>query len=187
MTTLLRSLIAALLLVSLAILPACSSRQAVADQLSTQDRPPDDFAMAMTVLAPAKGTMRADAFPRGQRPARYLLGADGSLAVAQGLGASTRDFPPVVRVLRDAQRQEIWAMVKDAGLLRADAPGRQRGSETGGDAIDPFKAGVENPDRPIALLAIQYGRERDYFRIGLPESPKVEALADRLAALAWVR
>jgi hypothetical protein len=165
----------------------CSSRQEVADRLSTQDRPPEDFALALTVLTPAKQALRPDQLPRGQRPARYLMGANGALAVSQGIGASTRDFPPVVRVLRDAQRQEIWAMIKDAGLLRSDAPGRQRGSETGGDAVDPFKFGVENPDRPIALLAIQFGRERDYFRIGLPEEPKVEALADRLAALAWIR
>lgn len=177
------------LLASLCALPlgACSSRQAVADRLATQEAPPADFALALTVLTPSRDAIRPDRLPRGQRPARYLLGADGSLAVSQGLGASTRDFPPVVRVLREAQRQEIWTMVKDAGLLKPDAPGRQRGSETGGDAVDPFKRGVEDPDRPLALLAIQYDRERDYFRIGLPEEPKLEAIADKLAAYAWIR
>lgn len=185
-------ILATMLLSSVALAPmctlaGCSSRQQVADTVSKQDRPPEDFALALTVLAPSKKALRSDTLPRGQRPARYLLAADGSLRVSQGVGASTRDFPPVVRVLRDAQRQEIWAMIKDAGLLKADAPGRQRGSETGGDAVDPFKIGVEDPDRPIALLAIQYSRERDYFRVGMPEEPKLEALADRLAALAWIR
>src|SRR5437868_1660258 len=103
---------AALILASvLACAPACSShRQEVADQLTPQASPPADFALALTILAPSK--TRADKLPRGQRPARYLLAADGALRASQGMGASTLDFPPVVRNLRDAQRQEIWAMVK---------------------------------------------------------------------------
>lgn len=160
----------------------CTSREAVAARMVSRERAPDDFAMAVTVSAPSGS---AAGLPRGQRPARYILEADGSLRVATGLGATTGTFPPVTVVLRDAQRQRVWSLVREAGFF--DRLPAARTAAGGPDLAEWTTPRPEDPREPVATIAVQFDRERDAYRLVLSEEPAAAALIDELAAMAWVR
>ena len=72
-------------------------------------RRPADFALSVNVYGPAGAPERA------LRPGRYLVEADGLLrAVARNGDGS---FPPPARQLPPSAFDELWAMVRQSGIL----------------------------------------------------------------------
>lgn len=144
------------------------------------DRAPDDFALSITVVGPASGAEPAEDLPRAQRPARYLVEADGILRAAVGPGSTPRVFPRETRQLNKAQVQRLWRLVGETGLLQPTTLTRIDNTET----FFPQRA------RPTALVYIHQQGEGSHYAVRLPvgdaESPAVAQLIDEVAALAWI-
>lgn len=210
MFTALRIALAALwAAMALGSLSACTSRAEVAQRAAQAESVPPDFSLAITVIAPARGAVQPATLPRGLRPARYILEPDGTLRVALGAGATRATYPFPTRIISDAGRAEIWSRSKTLGLLDVDSPFRASQSEAGGDPVPPLArivaaqnippsntppnttadaapAAPKTPS-PVALVAISYRGQRDFFSIPFDQSPALGELTDLLAAYAWVR
>lgn len=156
---------------ALLVLCGCQS----APDLSRLVDRPEDFTVAVTVHNPdaPAGT------PRHLRPARFVLEADSVLRWSPG--ATPRGFPPPIRTLTPAQHTEIWALVRESGLLEPDVPYLVYG---------PVTLGSEELDGPVALIEIAFAGVQASSQIPLDrssdESVLAERLVDRLAELAFV-
>jgi len=128
--------------------------------------PPDDFALAVTLL----GTSAEG--PEALRPAWYIVEPDGTLRVALGERRPISPPPRPVRRLSHRDRQALWADAAD--LAAAGAPV----SEGPADLADPT---------PHALVYLAAGGERRTVRIDLERGGETVArVADRLRRLGWV-
>lgn len=197
----------------LASFPACTSRSEVAQRAAEAPEVPTDFSLAITVIAPPRGAVQPATLPRGLRPARYILEADGTLRVALGAGATRATYPPPTRIINDARRAEVWSRSKALGLLDPDSAFRTSQSEAGGDPVPPLtriiaaqnnlssntppttppntpadaRPAAPKTASPVALIAISYRGQRDFFSIPFDQLPALSELTDLLAAYAWVR
>ncbi len=138
---------------------------------------PADFSLDALVLVP-EGSEPSPSTPRARRPARYQLEPDGSLRAALGVGVGPDTIPALARRLTPSERDGLWRLARDAGLLGQDVPGRI----SWGGTWDPPPIGAS------AILSVTHDGHR--VHVGAPlafggGSPEVEALLDRLAALAW--
>ncbi|MEZ6244028.1 MAG: hypothetical protein R3B57_13410 [Phycisphaerales bacterium] len=138
---------------------------------------PEDFSIDALVVIPDGAEPTPDT-PRSRRPGRYQLSPDGSLRVALGSGVGTDTIPALARRLTREERGDLWRLTRAAGLIDDDPPGRIAWGETW-DAP---------PIGASAILSITHDGRR--VHVGAPlelsgGSPGVEALIDRLAALAW--
>ena len=165
------------------VLPGCSSRPMVRSEPESvvlSDEAPADFTLSVTVLGPATETAEIAETPRALRPGRYIVGADGVLRAAVGPGATPRVFPRQTRQLDTAQRQRLWRVVVNTGLLDGV-------TLTGIDNTETF---FPNRSRPTALVYVRQGGESFHFAVRLPvgdaESEAVVQLLDELAELAWI-
>ena len=137
-----------------------------------EDRPAD-FALGLTVYTPEAPARRP-----GQRAARYAVGPDGLLRTATGQGATVRVHPPVARQLTRAERDELWAAVREAGFDAAPAPLRVASPET-----------FEAPSgRRVYLVEVTADGRRRAVAMpeGEPETEPFIDLADLLARWSWV-
>ena len=138
---------------------------------------PRDFSLDALVVVP-DGSEASPSAPRSRRPGRYQLAPDGSLRVALGPGVDAETIPALARRLTPAERDELYRLTGEAGLLEDDPPGR---IAWGGTWQAP-------PVGASAIVSVTHGGRR--VHVGAPlgaryGSPRVEALVDRLAALAW--
>jgi hypothetical protein len=180
---------------ALASAPGCASRESRIAEAAKAPAAPADFALAITVVTPIKSATQPQTLPRSQRPARYILEPDGTLRIALGGGSTTTTYPPPTRLLSSARREDVWNLVKAAGLLEPEVPGRLRGSDssvplgtqTGGEPISMLDPTATPPKTPTALIVLSANGVRDFYRIAFDESPNLAALTDRLAAYGWVR
>lgn len=144
------------------------------------DAAPEDFALSVTVIAPASNDDPVDEMPRPQRPARYIIEPDGVLRAAIGPGATPRVFPRRTRLLDAAQVRRLWRLVGETGLYEAT-------TLTGIDNTETF---FPQRSRPTALVYIRQQGVGSHFAVRLPvgdtESAAVGQLIDELAELAWV-
>jgi len=139
----------------------------------TRDTPPAAFGLSVTVI-------RGDAATPNplHRPARYVLEADGWLRAGTGPGATRETLPPRVRRLTHTQRQRLWDLTRDSGLLDPDCPVRI----ASGDGPIPTRA------HPLLLVTAETGRGRFSCAVALesvlgePYEPMLEALS----GWAWV-
>lgn len=163
-------------------LAGCSSTAQVKERtnlrLAEADAPPADFTVAFTVLAPASsdGNPRV---PRGKRPARYVMEADGVLRSAVGMACSEETFPPRTRQLTKEQVKALWDEMRRGGLLDADHP----------DMIGPAPSAEALGTR--TTFVVSYAALGRHRRLAVPDSGSVSSeaaagLADRLAALSWI-
>jgi hypothetical protein len=158
---------------AMVVLAACAAGPS---GLPSDDRAPADFALGVTVLAPADAGAGA---PRGARPARFIVQPDGVLHAAEG-PVTERTFPPAVRWLTSEQVERLWWELRDSGLVggAADAPPHPAAPPPGATA-------------PAYVVSWLMNGRRGTARVDANRSPpeRVEAarrLADRLAALAWM-
>jgi hypothetical protein len=175
--------------------PGCASRESRIAEAAKAPAAPADFALAITVVTPIKSATQPQTLPRAQRPARYILEPDGTLRIALGGGSTSTTYPPPTRLLSDARREDVWNLVKAAGLLEPEVPGRLRGTDTsvplgtqtGGEPISMLDPTAAAPKTPTALIVLSANGVRDFYRIAFDESPNLATLTDRLAAYGWVR
>jgi hypothetical protein len=166
----------------LTLLGACSSPPRVAPPAGTpvpQERP-SDFVLAATVLAGAR-TGDPAGLPRSLQPARYIVEADGALRAATGPGSDEQTFPPRSRQLSPREFDQLWALVRDSGLLDPACPAR---------VDDPSTIERAGP-RTTALLWVSYADTAATLRVPLdrtgPQALPTERIVDRLAQWAWVK
>lgn len=164
MTTLLCALLACLM--------GCATTPAPGDRPLPEARP-GDFTLGITVLGPQRGIERA-----GQRPARYLVGADGWLRVAVGPGAKESVHPTLTRRLSNDQRDLLWGLTRSAGIETVGPPLRIQSPES-------FQAPA---GRRVYL--VQFKGDGRRISLAMPEgetgTEPFAALADRLADWSWV-
>ncbi len=141
--------------------------------------PPPDFTLGITVVVRENAKVDKDprTIARPYRPGRYILEPDGQLRVAIGTGARPATYPPAMRRLTAAQRDEIWNLALKAGYLGIPRE----------DSIDPEVAPVV-VSRPTALVYIVADAARRGTQVTLdaPNAEPTRVLIDRLAELAWV-
>ncbi|MFI4896359.1 MAG: hypothetical protein ACIARR_00875 [Phycisphaerales bacterium JB059] len=139
---------------------------------------PADFSLDALVRDPAG---RGEGAKRWRRPARYLVGADGTLRVAFGPGVNERTIPRLARTLDAGQLDELWAMVEAAELTRPDSA---RAIEWGDTWAPPA-------NEPSVVLSVTANGRRVHRAAALGASsglgaPRIEALLDRLGAWSWM-
>ena len=144
-------------------------------QTPPDDRP-SDLAMAATVFGP-RVPLPDVALPRSLQPARYIIEADGVLRAGKG----SVGYPPAARRLTPRQRDQLWRVIRDSGLLDEGNPAQIE---------DPEEA-VRSGDKTTAMMYISYGGKRMTLRVLLDRSSndaiEAERFVDRLAELAWIR
>ncbi len=79
---------------------------------SGETRPPEDFALAVTVMG-EEGTTNWLL-----QPARFVVEPDGVLRAATGAGVGPSVYPPRTRRLTQAQMNDLYAVVVRSGLDR---------------------------------------------------------------------
>lgn len=144
----------------------------------TLEEPPPDFALAVTVNAPA-GAHRNPEVPRWRRPARYIVEADRELRAATGPGVDQETFPRRTRRLTHDQTKSVWRLLRDSGFLDASHPAivgmvPQRYDELDTRYVVSYT--VRGVTRTLVIDA---------------DTPTVDAeaaslLVDQLARLAWI-
>ncbi len=134
---------------------------------------PGDFALGVTVL----GTREAPRQPRSQRPAQYILEADGVLRVAIGAGVDPATFPPRVRRLSARQTDRLWTLAQAGNFTSPDHPARL-------SDITSFRP---TPREGWAILDISANAQRQALAVRVEEDAAATQLIDELAALAWIR
>jgi hypothetical protein len=144
---------------------------------------PAGLTIGATVRAPAGadpgGTVRP---PRELRPARYHLETDSWLRVATGpvLATPAAGFPPKVRRVTPQQADQIWLLVRDAGLHVPDHPGNR----------EDFTPPPPHPTLTSAVFEVTTDFRPRMIVVLLdgatPESAAAKLLLDRLADLAWI-
>ncbi len=159
-------------LVVVALLGGCASASPMGATIA-----PQDFSLDAVVVTP-EGAEPGRHTPRARRPGRYQLAPDGSLLVALGAGVGTDTIPVLARRLTPSERDGLWRLADSAGLFETDPPGRIAWGET-------WEA---PPIGASAIVSVTHDGRR--VHVGAPlgaggGSPRVEALIDRLAALAW--
>lgn len=139
---------------------------------------PLDFALAITVFAPARA-LRNPETPPGSRPARYVMEADWVLRSNVTPDPSPEDFPPATRVLPREEVRALWDALRESGLLDP-AP----------EVVVASPALYRPPARRTTWL-VGYGAEGRRRAVaiteGTPEAAAAAALADRVARLAFER
>lgn len=162
------------------LLPAaCTPRSEIIRRTLESETPPEDFALAVTVVAPAG---RRD-LAREDRPARHVLEPDGTLRVLIGPGTARAEYPPIVRVLSPEQRQELWTLTREAGLnLDTDQAWRMPPEPA---SFQGVLAPNQMPAEPSAVVSASLGQVRERWMIPTSE-PGVRALVTRLSDLAWI-
>lgn len=146
-------------------------------------RAPEDFALAVTVFPPEDSIdpVGLEDLPRAQRPAHYLIGADGVLHTSVGLGVSPARVPRPTRRVPAEERDRLWRLVDESGILREDNP----------FAVDAPLLYQRFDRRSTALVEVTGGGTTEAVAIDLeaqdPDSSAAWLLVDRLAALSWIR
>ncbi|MFG0306220.1 MAG: hypothetical protein ACF8Q5_08410 [Phycisphaerales bacterium JB040] len=118
----------------IACLGACSTPRPARDTV------PPAFEASLTVLHDRGEPVPDDAGPLA--PARFVVEADGWLRAGRGTGVSRATLPPRVRRLPTDDRDRLWELVRQSGLL---------------DPNDPVRIASGNgplPDRARPLLVI---------------------------------
>ncbi len=155
---------------AIALLVGCSSTPA-----PVPEQAPPDFTVSITVLdKPGSRAQR----PRDQRAARYVLGPDRTLRALVGRTTRVTQYPPPMRQLRDAQYQEVWQFVRQAGYL--DLPDTAHIAES--ETIDPQ---VKKPTAVVYVRADDRQRSA-IIELDATDAGTTRALIDKLGALAWV-
>lgn len=143
---------------------------AVVNVTDTRDVPPGDFSVSVTVFNPSSRPNT----PPFRRPARYILAPDWVLRVAIGPGCTEQTYPPAIRTLRAAEVEEVWKLVRDAGLTTEGTPGRIATT-----------ADFHAPDRGTSYLVSTRADEvRRSFAYD-PGNPATRRLIEKLASLSW--
>ncbi len=155
----------------LAALQACSS-----STRSDARSAPEDFALALTVLADASETSPDSAAPP-LRSAWYLVEADALLRAAVGDRLPTSPTPPVLRQLTPAEMDELW--------LAAEPFARSRSVVAESGANDAPRPG-DLPGTAILYLHADGKRSASRFdlRAQTPQAQATRELASRLARWA---
>ena len=156
----------------LSVTVGCSSAQ------RSGERRPTDFTLDALVVNPESALGET---PRWRRQARYVLEADGELRVAVGPGVGDRTIPRRTRKLGPGERDEVWTLTRDAGLLEAESP-----------RVVPWGQTWRAPPGEVsAVFSVTGGGRRVHSAAPMGASsglgaPRVEALLDRLGELAWI-
>lgn len=169
--------------VAIVVLGACSS-DGQQRSAGTSRAVPGDFALEVTVYSPPVPAARIEDLPRTTRPGRYVLEADGTLRSVHGPESDRWPFVPMTRQLTPMQREHVWRLARDAGLLDTDHPGR----------LESAGAAIIGRSQPTAIIeTVGLGR-RLVMAVALdrPDGSSLVAaddattrLIDRLAQLAW--
>ncbi len=164
--------------ITLVLAGICLSLAGCAGSARVSEARPSDFTLDALVTNPRAAQEQP---PRFRRPARYVVGADGQLRVALGAGVSEATIPRLTRTLDPAQLDRIWSLVTDAGLADPDSA----------YAIDWGQTWDGPRGEPAAVISVTRGGRRVHSGVPLGASsglgaPRVEALLDELAGLAWI-
>jgi hypothetical protein len=119
----------------------------------------------------------------GPRGAWYLVEADGTLRASLGTRTLQSPAPPIVRVLSDAQWDEVWVLARDAART-AEAAGpapssSENATPTGAEPLFNASSAVASA---MGLEVRAAGVTR---RVPNPDAATAAALEARLRALAW--
>ncbi len=164
--------------ITLVLAGICLSLAGCAGAARVPDARPSDFTLDALVTNPHATDV---SLPRFRRPARYDVDADGELRVAVGAGVSEETIPRRTRTLDPAQLDRIWLLVTGAGLTDPDSA----------YAIDWGRTWEGPRGEPTAVISVTRGGRRVHSGVPLGASsglgaPRVEALLDELAGLAWI-
>lgn len=134
---------------------------------------PADFALGLTVLGPEAGIRRP-----GQRPARYIVSPDATLRAAVGGGAAESVHPPIARTLTEADRDQLWSLVRQAGVATAEPP----------LSLNTAQGYTAPAGQRVYLIELRAADGR--WTMAMPEgetgTEQAAALADTLAGWSWV-
>jgi hypothetical protein len=147
-------------------------------------RSPESRAAGFTLLAAVHSPAdppppRTPPPPRAHRPARHIVETDGILRSIAGPQALAITHPPQVRRLSPWQLDDIWQLIRAAGLHDENHPGR----------APPVSPLVPHPHLPTALFEITLDFAPRTIHIVLDDSHQAAAatrLLDHLAELAWI-
>lgn len=134
---------------------------------------PGDFALGVTVL----GSTEASPLPRNQRPAQYLVEADGVFRVAVGAGVDPSTYPPRIRRLSTRQVERLWSLVDAAGLSAPEHAGRL-------ENVANFRP---SPREGWALFDVTAKGHRQAIAVRVDADEAAARVIDELAGLAWIR
>ncbi len=148
---------------------------------------PEDFALAVTVT-PRPGLVTVEnpdpwvGLAPYARPARYVLEVDGTLRADFGPGVREPGFPGGVRWLSEPERDALYALAAQQGLLTVNAPGFQRAAE----AVSPpteeaFAVASFSLDGRHLGVTARIEDDAD------PASAALRPLVVELARLTWLR
>lgn len=157
----------------IALLLLCLLLSACGATRHTDSSTPGDFALGVTVLGERDGAR----LPRAQRPAQYLVEADGVLRVAIGAGVEHTTYPPRVRRLSARQTDRLWSLVQSGGFGDAEHPAR----------IDDPAVFRPTPREGWAVFDLSAKGERQTLAIRIEEDAAAAQVIDELAGLAWLR
>lgn len=108
--------LAGLVGVGLTIATVGCARDSQTSTLGSGLEVPVDFALAVTVFAPASAD-RNSRVPVSRRPARYVLEPDRVLKASTGPGSDERTYPPRVRQLTREEFDRVWEMTRESNAL----------------------------------------------------------------------
>ncbi|MEN0019974.1 MAG: hypothetical protein AAF747_03715 [Planctomycetota bacterium] len=160
-----------------AVLTGCAGGARTTGTAAAFGTVPRDFSLGVTVfeaeLRPGESLSFEDR-ARAERPARYVIEADGVLRTAVGDSATPGSFPRITRRLDETQLERVWQLAQTTGVL--DGAGRIENVNT----FDPRR------DRPIAAVYVQADELRRHAALDLATDDAAYRLVDELARLAWI-
>ncbi len=122
--------------------PGCGTGRAV--EGAAGDVAPADFSVSLSVYKVGEGRL----------PGWYVVGPEGQLRAVVGERRANTPLPPIVRQLDPADRERLWGIVRDGGLLGRESPeglvsGAEDSSSTGATATIAVSGG----GRRVTLVA----------------------------------
>jgi len=130
---------------------------------------PDDFAISLTLLAPAAGV----------GPAWFVLEPDGVLRAVLGERQAASPLPPMVRTLKRTEVESVWRTSGRAGLVGGSA--RPSTSEV--------RAMTGGGERALALVYAAADGQKRFVSIPASDASRAAAVSDlakELGELAWL-
>lgn len=122
--------------------PGCGTARPV--EGAAEGAAPADFSVSLSVYKAGEGRL----------PGWYVVGPEGQLRAVVGERRANTPLPPIVRQLDPTDRERLWGIVRDAGLLAREIPeGLVSGAEDASGAGATATIAVSGQGRRVTLVA----------------------------------
>lgn len=124
--------------------PGCGTSRPV--EAGSAEGVPADFSVSLSVYKAGEGRL----------PGWYVVGPDGQLRAVVGERRGNTPLPPIVRQLDPAERERLWGIVRDGGLLGRRSPeGLVSGPEDSSGMGATATIAVSGAGRRVTLVAAE--------------------------------